>query len=74
MRVGGDDDDPGFRSRMANRITELRLAIDLGEIRSATGFRAALQRDGRFRADDPRVIEACRNAGLGGWLIGPPDE
>jgi hypothetical protein len=63
-----------FRARLANRITELRLAIDLGEIRTAAAFKAALERDGLFVLDDPRVIEACRLAGLSARLLGPSDE
>ncbi len=74
MTFGGGGANDNFYLQMANRFTELRLAIDLGELRTAAAFRTALQRDGRFQTDDPRVVEACRKAGLGHWLIGPPDE
>ena len=67
-------DSAGFRARLANRITELRLAIDLGELRTAAAFKAALERDELFVVDDPRVIEACRRAGLSARLLGPSDE
>lgn len=57
-----------FRTRLANRLTELRLAVDLGEIASPAAFRVALERDRAFSADDPRVRRACLAAGLGAWL------
>jgi hypothetical protein len=63
--------DRTFRIRLANRLTELRLAIDLGEIRTRAAFKAALERDGSFTAGDPRVLKACREAGLTAWLRGP---
>lgn len=63
-----------FRTRLASRITELRLAIDLGDTRSDGAFKAALERDGLFVADDPRVIDACRLAGLSARLLGPSDQ
>ncbi|MGH7497750.1 MAG: hypothetical protein ACREL3_02745 [Gemmatimonadales bacterium] len=74
MQVDSDSNDDAFRTRLTNRLTELRLAIDLGELRTLTAFRAALERDGLFRADDPRVLDACGRIGLSWWLIGPPDE
>jgi hypothetical protein len=60
--------DRTLRIRLANRLTELRLAIDLGEIRTRAAFKAALERDGTFTADDPRVRKACSDAGLKAWL------
>lgn len=63
--------DRTFRIRLANRLTELRLAIDLGEIRTRAAFMAALERDGTFMADDPRVLKACSDARLAAWLTGP---
>ena len=61
-------DDPGFPTRLASRLTELRLALDLGDIKTPAGFRAALERDGAFAINDPRVRNACVAAGLGAWL------
>jgi len=69
-----DGDTPAdrtFRIRLANRLTELRLAIDLGEIRTRAAFKAALERDGNFTAGDPRVMQACKDASLAPWLAGP---
>jgi hypothetical protein len=63
--------DRTFRIRLANRLTELRLAIDLGEIRTRAAFKAALERDGTFTTDDPRVRKACGDAGLAAWLTSP---
>jgi hypothetical protein len=60
--------DRAFRIRLANRLTELRLAVDLGEISTRAAFQAVLERDGTFSADDPRVRKACASAGLGSWL------
>lgn len=60
--------DRAFRTRLATRLTELRLSIDLGEITTPAAFRAALERDGAFKGDDPRVRRACTAAGLDSWL------
>jgi hypothetical protein len=60
--------DRAFRIRLANRLTELRLAVDLGEVQTRAAFRAMLERDGAFSADDPRVRDGCASAGLGSWL------
>jgi hypothetical protein len=60
--------DRDFRIRLANRLTELRLAVDLGEITTPAAFRAMLERGGTFSADDPRVRTACASAGLSSWL------
>lgn len=60
--------DRAYRIRLANRLTELRLGIDLGEIRTPIDFENELERDGGFTAHDPRVRNACAVAGLGGWL------
>lgn len=68
MPDSGPPPDRAFRSRLADRLAELRLAIDLGEIESAADFRAALERGGSFTADDQRVRDACFFAGLGAWL------
>lgn len=68
MPDGDAPADHTFRIRLANRLTELRLAVDLGEITTRAAFRAMLERDGAFSADDPRVRQACASAGLGSWL------
>jgi hypothetical protein len=60
--------DRAFRIRLANRLTELRLGIDLGEIRTRASFENALERDGALAVADPRVRNACAVAGLGAWL------
>jgi hypothetical protein len=57
-----------FRIRLANRLTELRLGIDLGEITSRASFEKALERGGGLTLDDPRVRNACAVAGLSAWL------
>ncbi|HEU4474442.1 MAG TPA: hypothetical protein VFR72_06365 [Gemmatimonadales bacterium] len=61
--------DPGRRARLADLLTELRLGIDLGEIRSPAAFRARLERDGTFAGDDPWVRRRCASAGLAWWLL-----
>lgn len=61
--------DRAYRIRLASRLTELRLGIDLGEIKTPMDFASELARDGGFTTDDPRVRNACAVAGLGGWLI-----
>jgi hypothetical protein len=63
--------DPARRARLADLLTELRLGIDLGEIRSRAAFRARLERDGTFHGDDPWVRSGCASAGLAGWLLVP---
>jgi hypothetical protein len=60
--------DRAFSRRLNDRLTDLRLRADLGELASPAAFRAALERDGRFRLDDPRVRAACVNAGFGEWI------
>lgn len=60
-----------FATQLVDRLTELRLAVDLGEITTSDGFRAVLERGGVFEAGDPRVHRACTAAGLERWL-GPP--
>jgi hypothetical protein len=64
--------DPVRRARLADLLTELRLGIDLGEIRSPAAFRARLERDGAFAGDDPWVRSSCASAGLAWWLLSPP--
>jgi hypothetical protein len=60
--------DASFRRRLADRLADLRLRVDMGELLTPKAFRDALEQGGHFKADDPRVREACREAGLGGWL------
>jgi hypothetical protein len=60
--------DRDFRIRLASRLTELRLGIDLGEIRTCAAFEKALERDGGFTVADPRVRNACTAADLSTWL------
>jgi hypothetical protein len=66
------DTDPApdamFAAKLRNRLADLRLRLDLGEIKSSAAFREALEAGGAFRLADPRVREACRNAGLARWL------
>jgi hypothetical protein len=62
--------DDGFTHRLSDRVSDLRLRADLGEIRDAAALRQALEADGQFRLDDPRVHAACLDAGLG-WLVPP---
>ena len=57
------------RARLADRLTELRLGIDLGEIRTPADFKALLEADGSFTSDDPWVRSACASAGLASWLL-----
>jgi hypothetical protein len=61
--------DRAYRRRLTDRLTELRLAVDLGDIEGPAAFRTALERDGIFAIDDPRVEGASVSAGLGPWLI-----
>jgi hypothetical protein len=58
--------------RLADRLTVLRIRVDLGEIRTAAAFKRELERDGLFTLDDPRVRNACNTAGLTAW-IAPTD-
>jgi len=60
--------DRAFRIRLATRLTELCLGIDLGEITSRAAFENALERDGGFTIEDQRVRNACTAAGLSAWL------
>lgn len=57
-----------FRMRLADRLTVVRLRIDLGDIRTAVQFKRELERDGYFTLDDPRVRNACAAAGLAAWV------
>jgi hypothetical protein len=61
--------DPARRARLADLLTELRLGVDLGEIRTPAAFRALLERDGTFTSDDPLVRSTCASAGLAAWLV-----
>jgi hypothetical protein len=61
--------DPARRARLADLLTELRLGIDLGDIRTPAAFRAMLERDGTFTSDDPLVRSPCASAGLTAWLL-----
>jgi hypothetical protein len=45
------------------KLADLRLRIDMGEILTPRAFRAALEHGEHFKADDPRVREACLDAG-----------
>jgi hypothetical protein len=56
-----------FARALQDRLTDIRLRTDLGEIVTAAQFRAALEHDGRFKLSDPRVRSACVRAGFGGW-------
>jgi hypothetical protein len=58
----------GFQRRLNERLADLRLRADLGELAGAAAFRSALEQDGRFRLDDPRVREAALRAGFGRWI------
>ena len=64
-----DPDPNAFARRLQDRLTDLRLQVDLRDVTTATAFRLALERDGAFSLDDPRVREACVQAGLGWWLV-----
>jgi hypothetical protein len=65
--------DAKFAAKLRNRLTELRLRLDLGELESPAAFREALEAGGAFRLTDPRVLEACRNAGFARWLSWTPE-
>lgn len=56
-----------FARALQDRLTDLRLRADLGEIRTAAQFRAALEQGGRFKLSDPRVRSACVRAGFESW-------
>jgi hypothetical protein len=60
--------DASFEAKLRDRLADLRLRVDLGELGNAADFRKALEAGGTFRLADPRVREACRKAGLAGWL------
>jgi hypothetical protein len=60
--------DASFEAKLRDRLADLRLRVDLGELGNAAAFREALEAGGTFRLADPRVREACRKAGLAGWL------
>jgi hypothetical protein len=62
-----DTDQGPFARALQDRLTDLRLRADLGEIVTSSQFHAALQRDGRFKLSDPRVRSACLRAGFGEW-------
>ncbi len=72
MPQGDTPADRAYRRRLADRLTELRLAVDLGDIEGPAAFRTALERDGIFTIDDPRVKGAGLSAGLGPWLRQEP--
>ena len=61
-------EDQVFLLRLGDRLTALRLAIDLGEITTSAAFQAALEAGGTFRLNDPRVRQACAAVGLESWL------
>jgi hypothetical protein len=61
------ESDP-FTQALGDRLTDLRLQVDLGEITTAAGFRAALERDRRFHLTDARVRAACERAGFARWI------
>jgi hypothetical protein len=56
-----------FARKLEDRLTDLRLRADLGEIATADDFRAALEQGGTFTLADPRVRTACERAGFGAW-------
>jgi hypothetical protein len=60
------ESDP-FSRALEDRLTDLRLRVDLREITTAAEFRDALERDRKFLLDDPRVRAACERAGFGHW-------
>lgn len=57
-----------FAAKLRDRLTDLRLRVDLGEIAGPAAFREALGAGGTFRLEDPRVREACVRAGLAAWI------
>jgi hypothetical protein len=60
------ESDP-FSRALGDRLTDLRLRVDLGEITTAAAFRNELEQDRRFQLTDPRVRAACERAGFGHW-------
>jgi hypothetical protein len=66
------DTDPApdaiFEAKLHDRLADLRLQVDLGELATPAAFREALEAGGTFLITDPRVREACRKAGLARWL------
>jgi hypothetical protein len=61
------DPDLEFDRQLNERLADLRLRADLGELAGRVAFRAALEHDGRFRLVDPRVWDAVMRSGLGWW-------
>ena len=68
MTAEPERDDAEFIRRLGTRVTQLRLRVDLGELRSPAAFREALLEGGEFTLDDTRVQQACWSVGLGHWL------
>lgn len=66
-RNSRQDFDFEFERGLNERLADLRMRVDLGEVPGRAAFRAALEHDGRFRLDDPRVWEAVMHTGLGPW-------
>jgi hypothetical protein len=64
----GAADETAFYRRLQDRLTQLRLQVDLGELSTSARFRALLEEGGEFALLDPRVRSACLAAGLGHWL------
>jgi hypothetical protein len=56
-----------FARKLEDRLTDLRLRADLGEIATVDDLRAALEQGGTFSLGDPRVRAACERAGFGAW-------
>jgi hypothetical protein len=68
-RASMTDSSPDRHARkLQDRLTDLRLRVDLKEITTAAQFRAALEQDGDFTLADRRVRAACERAGLGAWI------
>lgn len=68
MTHGDQPADPAFLTRLGDRLTALRLAIDLGEITTPAEFQKALAEGGEFELNDVRVRQACASVGLETWL------
>jgi hypothetical protein len=60
--------EDAFSREFRDHLADIRLRIDLLEIVSTAAFRAAVEQNGKFRLDDPRVRRACLDAGLARWL------
>jgi hypothetical protein len=60
--------DATFEAKLRDRLADLRLRADLGELGTPAAFREALEAGGTFLLADPRVREGCRKAGLARWL------